>query len=190
MLNNSDQMLDKQINAQVYTDEHIYSLLKFKHAEPPPDVKEYETNLIADFINDIIEPLRKTNELMNTKILWYYTIYKEAKEAKRVKDKLYNGLDEKEVECLIDNLNKKTFDEMINEYGTICLVRYFYIIVSYHKHNLLQLRGKTIYNSDRPIDWIKNTEKNQQEMSKMDVYNHPNTKNLLDKLLCIVSLKL
>jgi len=190
MPNNSQQMLDSQINAQVYTDEHIHSLLKFKHAEPPQEIKEYETKLIDDFIQDIIEPLRTKNQLVNTKILWYYNIYKEAKEAKRIKNKSYNGLDEKEVEKLIELLNKKSFKEMVNEFGTNCLVNYFYIIISYHKHNLLQLREKTIYSSDTPIDWIKNTEKNQEELTKMDIYNHPNTKNLLEKLLCIVSLKL
>jgi len=142
------------------------------------------------FINEVIQPLMEQDSFDPNKITWYYAIYKEAKNAKKIKELDFFGdpFYKNSIHRLIEELNGKSIEDLLT-YGTSYLATAYSLISSYNRDMLAVARLDTLYKGDDPLQWIKNAETNQ-DILQYNIDSDENTKELLHHLSLILNLRL
>lgn len=151
-------------------------------------LNSYILVLIENFCEHIVEPLKTSNTYDNNKTMWYFQIYKEGLEAKKmlknISDFDFLEIKESQIQKLVAFLSNKDILEYC-ELGSSFLGKAFTLISAWYRDKLLYNRLKTIYESDIPTDWIKNAEYKDKIMD-LNINNLPELKLIMENLNIII----
>jgi len=151
-------------------------------------LNSYILVLIENFCDQVVDPLKNINQFDNNKTLWYFQIYKEGLEAKKLlkhnTEFEFLEIKENQIQKLVDFLASKDIIEYC-ELGSGFLGKAFTLISSWYRDKLLYNRLQTIYQSENPIDWIKNAEYKDKIM-ELNINNLPELKLIMDNLNIII----
>lgn len=151
-------------------------------------LNSYILVLIENFCDQVVDPLKNINQFDNNKTLWYFQIYKEGLEAKKLlkhnTEFEFLEIKENQIQKLVDFLSSKDIIEYC-ELGSGFLGKAFTLISAWYRDKLLYNRLKTIYQSENPIDWIKNAEYKDKIM-ELNINNLPELKLIMDNLNIII----
>ena len=192
--------MDRLIEEQTYTDNNLKGFLlsknnihMFKNSNDTliqEGVTVYE-NRVDNFMKDVVEPLKQENKLNVDKLQWYYEIYKEAQEARKVKTQsLFDkDISHELIQSLIQTLKDKNVEELLS-YGTSYISTAFSLISSWYRDMMILSRLDTLYYSEDPVEWIKKAEENEKDIMEINVDSDPSTRQLLHKMSLIMKLKI
>nr|QBK87997.1 MAG: uncharacterized protein LCMAC202_03590 [Marseillevirus LCMAC202] len=145
-------------------------------------------NRVDQFWVDVIEPLRQEGKFDGNKINWYFEIYKEGIEARKVGANPFTFIEIKE-ECIQNIVNfyeNKTLKQYI-ELGTSFLSNSYTLLSSWVRDQLVLLRLEYIYYSDKPGDWIKRAEEEENGIMKKQSDMIPGLMDVINNIGLIMS---
>ena len=155
------------LDNQNYSETTLKGFL-LKNVDPKtsdPNVRELNNFLVKRvdrFWEEVIVPLRNNKHFDGNKINWYFQIYKEGHDARKLANHPFTfaSIDRKTVEDLTNYLREKTVTEYL-ELGTSFLSNSFTLLSSWLRDQLVYKRLQTIYVSDDPCDWILRAEEEE-----------------------------
>lgn len=126
------------------------------------------TGRVDKFWDDVVNPLRKYHSFDGNKIAWYFEIYKEGMEARKLGNGCSNGStgDDEQVQKIVAHLEKKTIMEYI-ELGKSFLCNAHMVLIAYKRDKQLLHRLRHIYASDSPVDWITTADREEKGLMNM-----------------------
>ena len=127
-----------------------------------PTIIQLNKFLIArvdQFWVDVVLPLRKMGKFDGNKVNWYFEIYKEGVEARKLNNVLFliMPINESQITSLVLFYKDKTLYEYIN-LGTSFLANSFAVLSAWTRDQLLYKRLHAIYNDESPVNWIVRAE--------------------------------
>ena len=140
------------------------------------------------FWEAIVVPLRKSKQLNGNKINWYFQIYKEGYEARKLALHPFTAMvcDEATVKSIIESFKDKTLTEYI-ELGTSYLANAASILNAWIRDQTLLKRLATVYKSDNPYDWVIAAEKEEHGVMKESVGNVPGLRETLNNITILLA---
>lgn len=140
------------------------------------------------FWESVVIPLRKSKRLNGNKINWYFQIYKEGYEARKLVLHPFTAMtcDEATVKSIIAGFQGKTLTEYI-ELGTSHLANAAAILNAWVRDQTLLMRLKTVYNSDSPHEWIITAEKEENGVMKDTHGNIPGLRETLNNISILLA---
>jgi len=184
-------MLNELIGQQKFSDSTLKSFIlkNVDFSTKNPVIKELNAFLIErvnTFWDLVVVRLQKSDNFDGNKMNWYFDIYKEGIEAKKLKNNpfLMADIPEAKIAETILTLVEKTVLEYV-QLGSTFLANSFALLSAYLRDKMIMLRLEHIYVSDDPYEWILAAEK--EEHGKMSekpadfdqVYNILNNINLI-----------
>jgi hypothetical protein len=113
---------------------------------------------VNTFWEYVVLPLKKLDKFDGNKINWYFEIYKEGLQAKKLNNlsqqyiNLFDISHEQIIQLINFYKNKDIFEYI--DLGTSFLTNTYTLLNAWSRDQLLQLRLKHIYFSDLPFEWI------------------------------------
>jgi hypothetical protein len=135
-----------------------------------PSVQQLNAFLVKrvdEFWDQVVVPLCSDDKFDGNKINWYFEIYKEGLDARRLGAHPFTffEIQESEIRKLVDFYNGKTLNEYI-ELGTSFLSNSYSMLTAWIRDQMVHLRLEHIYSSTNPVDWINRAE--EEEKGIMD----------------------
>ena len=156
------------IENQQFSEKTLKGFL-LKNVDPTttnPDVKALNTYLVAKvdiFWDDVIKPLEEKGHKINgNKINWYYEVYKEGLEARKLTTNPFPFLEitDEQISEIVDFFDGKSLLDYL-ELGTSFLSNTYSLLSSWVRDQFVLTRLDTIYNSNDPVDWILRAEEEE-----------------------------
>lgn len=156
------------LDTQKFSDKTLKGFL-LKNLDPAPktelaaQLNYYITRRVDDFWEDVVMPLKTSGGFDGNKINWYFEIYKEGYEAKKLAlhPFCFNVLQREQVMGLVQFLETKDVMEYL-ELGTSFLSNAYTLLSSWIRDQMIALRLEHIYNSGNPLDWILRAEQEER----------------------------
>lgn len=160
--------MDKILDNQQFSEKTLKGFL-LKNVNPNTKIpavhqlNKFLVERVDKFWDDVVVPLQKDNHFDGNKIQWYFEIYKEGHEAKKVKNHpfIYLETSQDKLEELISTFQGKTVEEYI-DFGTSYLSNAYTLLTSWKRDMLVLKRLETIYSSSNPCHWIYAAEKDEK----------------------------
>ena len=123
----------------------------------------YLVKRVDEFWTTVVEPLRKDGSFDGNKINWYFEIYKEGLDARRLGANRFDFVDisEQQVRDLVASFDGKTLSEYIG-LGTSYLSNSYSMLSAWIRDQMVLLRLEHIYSSEDPLDWIRRAEAEEE----------------------------
>lgn len=146
------------------------------------------TAQVDRFWEAVVIPLRKSKQLNGNKINWYFQIYKEGYEARKLAVHPFTAMtcDEATVKGIIEEFKDKTLPEYI-ELGTSYLANAAAILNAWTRDQTLLKRLATIYSSDQPHEWIIAAEREERGIMKDTAGNVPGLRETLNNITILMA---
>jgi hypothetical protein len=140
------------------------------------------------FWDQIVIPLKYKNKFNPNKITWYFNIYKEALEARKVKNNPFNKINitVEQIVDLVNFYNEKTIDQYI-ELGTSFLANTLSILTSWLRDQTILMRLETVYNSSDPVQWILQAEAEERGIMSKKPDGLPELETVIKNISFIMS---
>lgn len=156
-----------------------------------PAVQELNTFMVKrvdDFWETVVEPLRKTGNFDGNKINWYFQIYKEGRDARKlsVNPFPYNQMTNDQVTEIVEFFQNKTLREYL-ELGTSYLTNTYASLSAWVRDQLILLRYKEIYSSEDPLDWISRAQEEEKGVMQKQVTEIPGLIDVINNIGLIIS---
>lgn len=131
------------------------------------ELNKFLIERVDEFWDQIVVPLQEQRAFDGNKINWYFEIYKEGLDARRLGDHPFTFVEIKQdqVQELVNFYKDKTLKQYIM-LGTSFLSNSYTMLSSWIRDQMVLLRLKEIYSSSLPVDWIKRAE--EEEHGVMD----------------------
>ena len=122
-------------------------------------LNEYLIRRVDIFWDEVITKLQANDQFNGNKMNWYFEIYKEGYEARRLRDNPFNfvSITADDIEKIVQFFQGKTIVQYC-EYGTSFLSNCYSMLSSWYRDQLVALRLEKVYHSDDPYDWIVTAE--------------------------------
>lgn len=122
-------------------------------------LNEYLIKRVDTFWEHVVVPLRKAGNFNGNKMNWYFEVYKEGIEARKVIDNPFSFINvtEDQIKEIIKFFQGKTIVQYC-ELGTSFLSNCYSLLSSWYRDQLVVFRLKKIYHSEDPYDWIVTAE--------------------------------
>ena len=153
---------------QTFTDSTLkgFLLKNVDNSNTDPAVVElnkYLVQRVDTFWDQVVVPLRKAGNFNGNKINWYYEVYKEGVEARRVRDNQFTfiTIDTEKIQEIMKFFQNKTVVQYC-ELGTSFLSNCHMVLSSWYRDQLVMFRLEKIYSSEDPLDWILTAEKEER----------------------------
>ena len=132
-----------------------------KNVNPSPQtatdntLNKYLRDRVDKFWIDVVIPLRSQGKFDGNKINWYFEIYKEGLEARKVGEHpfMFIEIHKDKVEEIVKFYANKTLEEYL-ALGTSFLSNSYAIMNSWMRDQMILQRLNHLYSSERPADWI------------------------------------
>ena len=181
------------IDKQKYTDKTLKGFL-LKNVDTNATnlhvkmLNQYLINRVDNFWEQVVLPLRKQNKFKPDKITWYFEIYKEGYEARRVHLNPFPFIiiNKEQVEEIINFFKDKTLLQYL-ELGTSYLANTYSLLSAWIRDQLIIKRLEYIYNSDNPCDWIKRAEQEENGIMSQKLDTIDGLQNILNNIGLIIS---
>lgn len=153
------------------------------------ELNKFLINRVEQFWKDIVIPLKEEQNFNPHKINWYFEIYKEGLESKKVQNHPFKLLkvSETDIKNLISEFDEKTLEQYL-EKGMHYLSTVYSILSIWKRDTLLQRRSENIYDSPEPISWIHCAEE-KEDLMKNEVKNLSQLDNLLQNISLLMAKK-
>lgn len=151
-------------------------------------LNKYLISRVDHFWDNVVVPLKNEGVFDGNKINWYFQIYKEGYEAKKVhNNKTLFNLSKDEIQNLVDFLKDKTLNEYL-ELGTSFLANSYALLTSWIRDQMIVERLEYIYIGDDPVIWVHKAEKEEEYMaSNFDKDIVPGLNDILKNVGLIIS---
>lgn len=131
-----------------------------------PSIQELNRFLIQrvdTFWDNVVVPLQESGNFDGNKINWYFEIYKEGVDARKLGANKFQfgSVTNEQVYELVQLYKDKTLTEYI-ELGTCYLANSYSMLTSWVRDQMILIRLEHIYYSENPVDWIKRAEEEEQ----------------------------
>lgn len=186
----TDDLINKHSNMTNQTIRRDISIVCKDNSNIMNEYKEIEKNRIDDFISSVIEPLRQMNKLQNTKIVWYYELFKEKLECEKIM-KEDNHTDMSMINTIETLFYEKTPKEIVDNFSGTYIATCFYILCGYYKKEILKVRYEKIYKDRDIIESIfLAQDPKYEDIMKFNIFTHPESGELLKKLNGVIRFRL
>jgi hypothetical protein len=180
------------IDNQHYSEKTLRGfLLKNLNSNPrtPADreINDYLIRKVDIFWDEVVVPLRKDGRFDPAKINWYFEIYREGSEARKVQKYPFEFLhiDEDMINKIIRRLKDLTLQEYV-ELGSSYLSNAHLLLSAWLRDRLVLTRLEHIYCSDEPYKWIIRAEEEENGVMKQGL-DVPDLPEVLSKIGLILS---
>lgn len=143
---------------------------------------------VDEFWDKVVTPLQSSDNFDGNKINWYYEIYKEGLEAKKLAVQpivLYN-ISENTISEIITLFKDRTLGEYL-ELGTSFLSNVYAILSSRIRDQMVQVRLKHIYYSENPRDWVTRAEDEENGVMNQQPENIKDLVDIVNNISLIIS---
>lgn len=157
-----------------------------------PRVKDLNSYLVARvdrFWDDVAVPLIKNGVFNPEKIVWYYEIYKEGIEARRVNQNpfVHVPVTQEIIDNIVDELLVLNVPELCDLGGTYLSSAYT-VLCSWYRDELISKRYRLLYVSENPVDWITSAQAEEDGLMMMSATEgKPEVTDLLTRIGLIIS---
>jgi len=165
-------MLSQLGQEQNYSEQTLkgFLLKNVDYKSNNPSVKTLNNFLIQrvdEFWDKVVVPLRKAKKFDGNKVNWYFQIYREGIEAKKVRDnQSLLTVEDEQILTMVDFFKGKTIKQYF-DLGASYLSNCYMLLIAWQRDQLLLYRLEHIYTSDDPFEWILVAEKEEHgHMSK------------------------
>jgi len=139
------------------------------------------------FWEKVVIPLEQEGLFNPNKLRWYFEVYKEGIEANRVINNIFPfiNISDNVVNDIISFYNHKTIEEYM-ELGSTYLSNTFMVLSAWYRNQMIMKRLKYIYKSEKPVEWIKEAEKEEWGKMTETVTLSPELYKIMEniKILC------
>ena len=146
------------------------------------------TKQVDAFWEAVVVPLRKGGKLDGNKINWYFQIYKEGYEARKLVVHPFTAMvcDRESIVKIVREYEGKTIQQYL-ELGTSYLSNTLSILNAWSRDQLLMKRLTTIYKSDNPVDWIMTAEKEEHGIMKENTLDIQGLRELVQNITLLLA---
>lgn len=118
-------------------------------------INYYLVNRVDEFWDKVVLKLQKDDNFDGNKINWYYEVYKEGIDAKKLSKNPFvvMNIDEEKIKELVLFFKDKTIVDYLS-LGTSFLSNSYTLLSSWMRDKMVLKRLEHIYFSDDPYDWI------------------------------------
>lgn len=151
-------------------------------------LNEFLIKRVDEFWDSVVIPLKALSKFNGNKINWYFEIYKEGLEARKVAKNpfLFVGITTDKIQSMVVFFKEKSPLEYI-DLGTSFLSNCFSLLTSWYRDQLILKRLKTIYSSNSPHEWILTAEKEEHGIMSEQVTSIPEVAAILNTIKLILS---
>ena len=184
------------IDKQHFSDKTLkgFLLKNVESASTNPAVKSLNAFCIArvdHFWDTVVVPLRAVDKFDGNKINWYYEIYKEGYEARKMALHPFSfvNISMETSEKILAMFKDKTLAQYL-ELGTSYLSDCYFLLSAWHRDQLLLKRLVNIYSSDKPVDWILKAEIEEKGIMKENVDTMVGVSDILNNIRLLMVKKI
>lgn len=151
-------------------------------------LNKYLINRVDNFWDQVVIPLRKQGKFKPQKIEWYFEVYKEGYEARRVGKNPYPflNIDGDKVKQIIEFFKDKSLLQYL-ELGTSYLTNTYSLLSSWTRDQMILTRLEKIYSSEDPCDWIKRAEEEEKGIMSQKLNYIDGLQDILNNIGLIIS---
>jgi len=151
-------------------------------------LNEYIVKRVDTFWDLVVTPMREKGTFNGNKINWYFEIYKEGIEARRVINNPFSFINVtlEQIKEVVKFFKDKSVVEYC-ELGTSFLSSCYSLLSFWYRDQLVIFRLEKIYNSDNPIVWIITAEKEEHGAMTEKQTSIPELENVIKNIGLILS---
>lgn len=154
-------------------------------------LNQYLIDRVDKFWNDVVVPLRKANKFDGNKINWYFEVYKEGYEARRLRTNPFPfvNLTESTIKDMVAFYKDLTLKEYI-ELGSSFLTNSYSLLSSWVRDQMALMRLEHIYTSENPHEWILRAEEEEHGIMEQKPDNIEGVMDILRNIGLLMSRKI